>query len=83
MEPYRTAASREESFPRSKEEGEVAVWVLGLVVWTASVIRACGAIVCHEDLGAEPTLAIAVVFLLPWLFLRAFRPNCHVASKHR
>jgi len=71
--PYRTPPTREAPSPRPDEECEGAVRVLVFVVWITSGIRAGGAIFRHENFGTEPTLALAVVFLLPWLFRDALR----------
>jgi hypothetical protein len=44
--------------------------VLLAVFWLISAVRAVGALVRHEVFGAEATMALVAVLVLPWLALR-------------
>jgi hypothetical protein len=48
--------------------------VTGLLM-LASVLRVVHAVWCHESFGTEPTLALALSVLLPWLMCKGWRKS--------
>ncbi len=66
MSPYRQPASknapREERSDGSNDGGLVGALVL---FWVVSIIRVVGGVVRHETFGAEATLAVLAVVIVP------------------
>ena len=64
-------AQRWFSRTRESEEGFLDADLLPVfgIAWIASVVRVAGAVVLHETFGAEQTLALFCVLLLPWSLL--------------
>jgi hypothetical protein len=50
------------------EQGDRDLLVVGLLLWVASVVRVVAALLEHEVFGAEASLALVCVVLIPWKF---------------
>jgi hypothetical protein len=66
-------SSRRKGEPRLETSSELSdwdLWVVGLLLWGASLARVAQASAEHEVFGAEASLAFLCAFLLPALALR-------------
>ena len=50
--------------------GERELLVVLALFWVVSLVRVVGTVVRHEVFGAEATLALMAVLVIPWLTLR-------------
>jgi len=66
--PRRAHAATDHDHPREPDlTNHRDLWVVGGLVWVASLVRVGVALVQHEVFGAEATLAAISVVALPWL----------------
>jgi hypothetical protein len=66
---YRAVARRD--IPLNIPEGDSDLRPIAVALWIASVIRVALAVFHHEAFGAESTLALCCILLLPLLVLRS------------
>jgi hypothetical protein len=72
MSPYRTPAKNEDALQAvesDRPDGDLVAVLFGF--WVISVVRVAGGILHYETFGAEATLALLAVLLVPLLLHRA------------
>jgi hypothetical protein len=73
---YRFAARPHLAHPPGRVQGEEAVLVATFAVfWLVSLVRVVGALVRHEVFAGESTLALIVLFAVPWLLVTRRRKH--------
>jgi hypothetical protein len=74
--PYREVARPEDNRGRLRESllcDDLLPFMI--LVWLGSVARIAVGLAHHEVFGAEPTVALALVIVLPWGALRGRAPR--------
>ena len=71
-------AQRPEQPPSRFRESAAELWPILALLWVASAARVALGLAAHEAFGAEATLALACVVLVPWFLwseVRSSRPR--------